>query len=68
MEIRELEQAIKAIMRMDSGGSAQLALSGANGIGVRLPEEFALAVQTLSERTGKLYNGESILHKAFRWG
>ena len=68
MDIRELERAIKAAVRMDPKESTQLALAGANGIGIQLPQEFALAAKTLSERTSRVSGGESILRKAIQWG
>lgn len=67
MEIRELERAIRSAMKSPSYGSTQLALAGVSDIGLKLPQEFAEAAQTLSARTEMKSDGESILLKAFRW-
>lgn len=67
MEIRELEQAIRAAMRMDSVGMARPAMASAGLVGMALPQEFATAFQSLFDRADKRSEGESILQKAFQW-
>lgn len=67
MEIRELEQAIRTAMRMDSVGTARPAMASAGPVGIALPQEFAAAFQSLSNRAEKRSTSESILQKAFQW-
>ena len=67
MEIRELEQAIRAAMRLDSVGTAMPAMASAGTVGIALPQEFATAFRSLSDRAEKRSESESILQKAFQW-